>query len=102
MYYTSSILIILWLTDFLKVNHPYNDYYVHGKKTTISFMYHEFLDHMIDQVNQIKIFCQSTSTQLLKNMPLCKIISEKIQYLVTISQQPSSSPSSSFVTKTRS
>ena len=32
MYYTCSILIILRLTDFLKVNQPYNDDYVHGKQ----------------------------------------------------------------------
>ena len=37
-------------------NHPYNDYYFHGKKATISFMDHWFLVHMMDQVNHIKIF----------------------------------------------
>ena len=32
MHHTCSILIIIRLTDFLKVNQPYNDDYVHGKQ----------------------------------------------------------------------
>ena len=37
-------------------NHPYNDYYFHGKKATIRFIDHYLFGHMMYQVNHIKIF----------------------------------------------
>lgn len=50
----------------------------------------------------IMIWCHSTSEYLLKITHCTKLCAKKFQYLATISQQPSSSPSSSFVTSTRS